>query len=66
MVIQIYDSRVRAVRDFIPARDGKVSIYVCGPTVQSAPHIGHLRSALIYDLWTRWFTHRGFKGSSPR
>ena len=61
MVIQIYDSRVRAVRDFIPARDGKVSIYVCGPTVQSAPHIGHLRSALIYDLWTRWFTHRGFK-----
>lgn len=61
MVIQIYDSRVRAVRDFIPARDGKVGIYVCGPTVQSAPHIGHLRSALIYDLWTRWFTHRGFK-----
>jgi len=61
MVIQIYDSRVRAVRDFIPARDGKVSIYVCGPTVQSAPHIGHLRSTLIYDLWTRWFTHRGYQ-----
>ena len=61
MVIQIYDSRVQAVRDFTPSRDGKVSIYVCGPTVQSAPHIGHLRSALIYDLWTRWFIHRGYQ-----
>lgn len=60
-MIQIYDSRVRAVRDFIPARDGQVSIYVCGPTVQSSPHIGHLRSALIYDLWTRWFTYRGYR-----
>ena len=60
MVIQVYDSRVRAIRDFVPVRAGKVSMYVCGPTVQSAPHIGHLRSALIYDLWRRWFTHRGY------
>ena len=60
MVIQLYDSRARAIRDFVPARTGKVGMYVCGPTVQSAPHIGHLRSALIYDLWRRWFTHRGY------
>ena len=46
--------------DFAPIREGEVSLYVCGPTVQSSPHVGHLRSALVYDLWARWFQHRGF------
>jgi len=57
--IRLYDSLVREVVDFTPLQPGRVSMYVCGPTVQSAPHIGHLRSALVYDLWWRWMEYRG-------
>ncbi|MGV8896219.1 MAG: cysteine--tRNA ligase [Rhodoglobus sp.] len=60
MTVRIYDSRRQAEVDFVPLIEGKVGIYVCGPTVQSSPHIGHLRSALVYDLWRRWLTYRGF------
>lgn len=60
MTVRLYDSRAQALRDFEPLHPGKVGMYVCGPTVQSSPHIGHLRSALAYDLWRRWFSYRGF------
>src|SRR5690606_34084179 len=43
-----------------PLVEGEVSMYVCGPTVQSSPHIGHLRSALVYDLWRRRLSYRGY------
>jgi cysteinyl-tRNA synthetase len=58
--VRLYDSQRQAVTDFLPREAGKVGMYVCGPTVQSSPHIGHLRSALVYDLWRRWLTYRGF------
>jgi cysteinyl-tRNA synthetase len=57
--IRLYDSKAQATVDFVPREAGKVGMYVCGPTVQSSPHIGHLRSALAYDLWRRWFSYRG-------
>jgi cysteinyl-tRNA synthetase len=57
--MQLYDSKAAALRDFQPIVPGKVGIYVCGPTVQSSPHIGHLRSALVYDQLRRWLSYRG-------
>jgi len=57
--MRLYDSKAQALRDFIPLVPDKVGIYVCGPTVQSSPHIGHLRSALVYDQLRRWLTYRG-------
>jgi cysteinyl-tRNA synthetase len=61
VTVRLYDSRAAAVVDLVPLVDGHVSVYVCGPTVQSSPHIGHLRSALVYDIWRRWLTHRGYR-----
>jgi len=60
VVVRLYDTKVREVVDLVPRVPGRIGMYVCGPTVQSSPHIGHLRSALVYDLWRRWLEHRGF------
>jgi cysteinyl-tRNA synthetase len=57
--MRLYDSKAQALRDFVPLTPGRVGIYVCGPTVQSSPHIGHLRSALVYDQLRRWLSYRG-------
>lgn len=61
MTVRLYDTRTQAIAEFAPLVPGEVGLYVCGPTVQSSPHIGHLRSALVYDLWRRWLTYRGFR-----
>ena len=60
MTVRLYDSRTQLLRELEPLEPGKVGMYVCGPTVQSSPHIGHLRSALAYDLWRRWLSARGY------
>jgi cysteinyl-tRNA synthetase len=59
--LSLFDSKSQAVRAFAPIVPGQVGIYLCGPTVQGAPHVGHLRSALVYDQLRRWLTVRGHK-----
>ncbi len=49
----IYDSVKKTKRKFIPQIEGKVTLYVCGPTVYDDAHLGHAKSALVFDLLTR-------------
>jgi cysteinyl-tRNA synthetase len=57
--LRIFDTGTRTLREFQPVRSGTASIYVCGPTPQGPPHIGHVRSALNYDVLRRWLTATG-------
>ncbi len=58
---RLYDTATRAVRDFVPVVPGQVSIYHCGLTVQSAPHLGHIRKEVVFDVLRRWLTWCGFE-----
>ncbi len=56
----IYDSVQKTKREFIPLVEGKASLYVCGPTVYDDAHLGHAKSALVFDLLTRVLKANGY------
>ncbi|GAA4113189.1 cysteine--tRNA ligase [Enteractinococcus coprophilus] len=58
---RFYDTATGAIRDFTPIVDGEVSIYYCGATVQGKPHVGHIRSAVVFDILTRWLEYAGYR-----
>ncbi|OIJ24926.1 cysteine--tRNA ligase [Nocardioides luteus] len=61
MALRLYDSATREVRDFTPLQPGKASLYVCGLTVQSEPHVGHVRSGVNFDVLQRWLRASGYE-----
>ncbi|MBV9094242.1 MAG: cysteine--tRNA ligase [Streptosporangiaceae bacterium] len=61
MTLQFHDTAARAVREFTPITPGQVSVYLCGATVQAPPHIGHLRSAVCFDVLIRWLEASGYR-----
>ena len=56
--LRLYDTAAHELRDFTPLVPGQVGIYICGLTTQSAPHIGHVRFAVAFDVLRRWLTGR--------
>ncbi|WP_438838994.1 cysteine--tRNA ligase [Streptococcus pluranimalium] len=60
-MIKIYDTMTRSLRDFVPLQEGKVKMYVCGPTVYNYIHIGNARSTVAFDTIRRYFEYRGYE-----
>ena len=66
MSLRLFDSATRQVRDFVPLVPGQAGVYVCGATPQSGPHIGHMRSAVVFDVLQRWLERSGYRVTMVR
>lgn len=64
--MRFYDSASATIREFKPVVPGEARIYYCGATVQGEPHLGHIRSALVFDQLSRWMRYRGLKVTTVR
>jgi cysteinyl-tRNA synthetase len=60
MALRIYNTLTRRKEDLQTVEPGKVSMYVCGPTVYDKAHVGHAMSALVFDIIRRYLEYRGF------
>ncbi len=61
MSIQIYNTLTRKKEPFKTLQPGKVSMYVCGPTVYDKAHVGHAMSALVFDIVRRYLEYQGYE-----
>ncbi|RUQ16314.1 cysteine--tRNA ligase, partial [Micrococcus sp. HSID17245] len=66
MAQRFYDTRTAQIRDFEPLVPGEASVYYCGATVQGMPHVGHVRSAIVFDILIRWLEATGLRVTSVR
>ena len=61
MTLRIFNTQSRKKEEFEPREAGKVGLYVCGITVYDCCHVGHARSAIVFDVITRYMKYRGFE-----
>src|SRR6516165_5008754 len=60
MALRVYNTLSRSEEPFQPVTPGRVGMYVCGPTVYSKSHIGHMVGPIIFDTIKRYLTYLGF------
>ena len=58
--MKIYNTMSKSKEDFIPLEEGKVKMYVCGPTVYNYIHIGNARPMIVFDTVRRYFEYKGY------
>ena len=58
--VTLYNSLTNKLEELKPIEEGKVSIYVCGPTVYNSPHIGNIRPVIVFDVLRRLLTYIGY------
>ena len=61
MAFRIYNTLSRTEETFTPIEDGKVRMYVCGPTVYADAHVGHAMAAIVFDMVRRYLIYRGYQ-----
>ncbi|MFQ5479944.1 MAG: cysteine--tRNA ligase [Thermodesulfobacteriota bacterium] len=66
MGLKVFNSLSRQKEEFVPAEEGRVRMYVCGPTVYAPAHIGHARSAVSFDVIYRYLKYRGYEVTYAR
>ncbi len=59
-MLRIFDTLDAKKKEFVPVQEGKVGMYFCGMTVQSEPHVGHMRVAVVSDVFKRYLRYRGY------
>jgi len=59
--MRLYNTLTRIKQEFVPVNEGRVGMYVCGPTVYGDGHLGHARPAITFDVLFRYLRHKGYK-----
>ena len=59
--MKIYNTMTNRQEEFVPIEQGKVKMYVCGPTVYNYIHLGNARPIIVFDVLARYFKYRGYE-----